>query len=113
MCVCGVLCAQSCLFVTPMDCSPPASSPWNFTDKNTDVKKEKFLKKKKEYWSGLPVPTPGDLPDLGIEPVSSALIYMCVCVCVYYIFYIMLYNLYFAFYCLLYNVYILYGIVHI
>ena len=29
-----------------------------------------------EYWSGLPFPSPGDLPDAGIEPtflVSSAL----------------------------------------
>ena len=26
-----------------------------------------------EYWSGLPLPTPGDLPNLGIEPVSPAL----------------------------------------
>ena len=25
---------------------------------------------KKEYWSGLPCPPPGDLPDLGIEPTS-------------------------------------------
>ena len=24
------------------------------------------------YWSGLPFPTPGDLPDSGIEPVSPA-----------------------------------------
>ena len=24
---------------------------------------------KQEYWSGLPFPTPGDLPDPGIEPV--------------------------------------------
>ena len=23
-----------------------------------------------EYWSGLPCPPPGDLPDLGIEPMS-------------------------------------------
>ena len=23
-----------------------------------------------EYWSGLPFPSPGDLPDPGIEPVS-------------------------------------------
>ena len=28
---------------------------------------------KQEYWSGLPFPSPGDLPDPGIEPVSSAL----------------------------------------
>ena len=26
-----------------------------------------------EYWSGLPFPSPGDLPDPGIEPVSPAL----------------------------------------
>ena len=25
-----------------------------------------------EYWSGLPFPTPGDLPDLAIEPASHA-----------------------------------------
>jgi len=25
---------------------------------------------KEEYWSGLPFPTPGDLPDLEIEPKS-------------------------------------------
>ena len=28
---------------------------------------------RQEYWSGLPLPSPGDLPDPGIEPVSSAL----------------------------------------
>ena len=26
-----------------------------------------------EYWSGLPFPTPGDLPDPGIKPGSPAL----------------------------------------
>ena len=26
-----------------------------------------------EYWSGLPVPSPGDLPDAGIEPMSPTL----------------------------------------
>ena len=26
-----------------------------------------------EYWSGQPFPSPGDLPDPGIEPVSPAL----------------------------------------
>ena len=25
---------------------------------------------KREYWSGLPFPPPGDLPDPGIEPMS-------------------------------------------
>ena len=28
---------------------------------------------RKEYWSGLPFPSPGDLPDPGIEPRSPAL----------------------------------------
>ena len=28
---------------------------------------------RQEYWSGLPFPSPGNLPDLGIEPESSAL----------------------------------------
>ena len=27
---------------------------------------------KQEYWSGLPFPSPGGLPDPGIEPVSPA-----------------------------------------
>ena len=28
---------------------------------------------RQEYWSGLPLPSRGDLPDPGIEPQSSAL----------------------------------------
>ena len=28
---------------------------------------------RKEHWNGLPFPSPGDLPNLGIEPVSPAL----------------------------------------
>ena len=28
---------------------------------------------RQEYWSGLPCPTPGDLPNLGMEPRSPAL----------------------------------------
>ena len=28
---------------------------------------------RQEYWSGLPFPSPGDLPDLGIEPEFPAL----------------------------------------
>ena len=36
--------------------SPPGSSLVEFT--------------RQEYWNGLPYPTPGDLPDSGIEPSS-------------------------------------------
>ena len=28
---------------------------------------------RQEHWSGLPCPSPGDLPDTGIKPVSPAL----------------------------------------
>ena len=28
---------------------------------------------RQEYWDGLPFPSPGDLPDSGIEPESPAL----------------------------------------
>ena len=28
---------------------------------------------RQEYWSGLPFPSPGDLPDPGMEPVCPAL----------------------------------------
>ena len=39
-----------------MDCSPPGSSvPGIF---------------QAEYWSGLPFPSPGDLPNPGVEPGS-------------------------------------------
>jgi len=27
---------------------------------------------RQEYWSGIPFPIPGDLPDLGIKPTSLA-----------------------------------------
>jgi len=47
------------LFCNPMDCSPPGSSLHGFP--------------RQEYWNGLPLPAPGDLPDPGIEPVSPAL----------------------------------------
>ena len=43
-----------------MDCSPPGSSlSMEFS--------------RQEYWSGLLLPSPGDLPDPGIEPRSPAL----------------------------------------
>ena len=43
----------------PMDCSPQAPLPMGFA--------------KQEYWSELPFSSPGDLPNLGIEPRSPAL----------------------------------------
>ena len=47
------------LFYNTMDCSPPGSSVHGIL--------------RKEHWSGLPCPPPGDLPNPGIEPQSPAL----------------------------------------
>ena len=43
----------------PMDCSPPAPLSMDFS--------------RQEYWSRVPCPSPGDLPDPGIELRSPTL----------------------------------------
>ena len=59
-CVCVCVCAQSCLTLCdPMDCSLPDSSV-------REISEARIL-------SGLPFPSPVDLPDLGIELESPAL----------------------------------------
>ena len=45
------------------------ATPW--TVAHQDPKSMRFSKQ--EYWSGLPFPSPGDLPDPGIEPGSPTL----------------------------------------
>ena len=56
-CCCSPLsCVQ--LFCDSMDCSPPGSSVHGIS--------------RQEYWSGLPFPSPGDLPNPGIKPTSPA-----------------------------------------
>ena len=47
------------LFATPWTVAYQASPSMGFS--------------RQEYWSGLPFPSPGDLPDPGIEPGSPAL----------------------------------------
>ena len=58
--ICIVCCAQSLsrvqLFVTPWTVAPQAPLSMQFS--------------RQEYWGGLPLPPPGDLPDSGIEPSS-------------------------------------------
>ena len=52
--------SQLCLALCNlMDCSPPGSSIHGLS--------------RQEYWSGLPFPSPGDLPDPGIKPRSPPL----------------------------------------
>jgi len=46
--------------VTPRTGSCQLLCPWGFS--------------RQEYWSGLPCPPPGDLPKLGMEPRSPALL---------------------------------------
>ena len=56
----GLLVATSCLtLVTPWAVAHQAPLSLGFS--------------KQEYWSGLPFPSPGDLPDPGIKPESPAL----------------------------------------
>ena len=44
------------------------ATPWNVAHQ-APLTMEFF---RQEYWRGVPFPTPGDLPDPGIEPVSLA-----------------------------------------
>ena len=60
MCSCTQWCSvtESCLTLWDlMDGNPPGSSVHGSFPRQ-------------EYWSGLPFPTPGDLPNPGIEPTS-------------------------------------------
>ena len=58
VCVCVCVCMSSCVqpFVIPLTVAHHAPLCMNFS--------------RQEYWSGLPFPTPGDLPNPGIEPAS-------------------------------------------
>ena len=48
------------LFVTPWTVAYQATPSMGFS--------------KQEYWSGLPFPSSGDLPDPGIEPMSTHIV---------------------------------------
>ena len=56
-CVCVKSLSRVLLFATPWTVAHQASMGFS----------------RQEYWSGLPFPSPGDLPDPGIEPRSPAL----------------------------------------
>ena len=54
-----VLASQSCLFATPWTVALQAPLSMEFS--------------RQQYWSWLPFPSPGDLPDSGIKPKCPAL----------------------------------------
>ena len=56
LCACSVV---SNSLRPPLVCSPPGSLFRGFS--------------RQEYWTGLPFPSPGDLPDPRIDPASPAL----------------------------------------
>ena len=58
LCVCAQLHPTFWLFVTPWTVARQAPLSTGFP--------------RQEYWSGLPCPPPGDLPDPGIEPSSPS-----------------------------------------
>ena len=47
------------------------SLKWNVTEKDDDFAAAKFSRQ--EYWTGLPFPPPGNLPNSGTETRSAAL----------------------------------------
>ena len=57
------------LEVKSLSCVPLFSTPW--TAAYRDPLSREFSRQ--EYWSGLPFPSPGDLPNPGMEPRSPAL----------------------------------------
>ena len=54
------MCAQLC---------PTLGTPWTVAHQVP----LSMVFSKEEYWSGLPFPSPGDVPNPGIEPASPAL----------------------------------------
>ena len=56
VCVCACTLSRVQLFETPwtVACQPPLSMEYS----------------RQEYWSGIPFPIPGNLPDPGIQPAS-------------------------------------------
>ena len=65
MCLCTV--AQLCASLwDPMDYNPPGFSVFARILDWVAISRQ-------EHWSGLPFPSPGDIPDPGMEAVSPAL----------------------------------------
>ena len=62
--VCLCVCVHACTLI------PSFSHVWLFATTWTVACTLSIRFFRQKYWSGLPFPPPGDLPDPGIEPVS-------------------------------------------
>ena len=58
-----------CIYVCVLSCSVVFNSANSWTVAQQAPLSMGFSRK--EYWSGLPFPSPGDLPDPGIKPRSG------------------------------------------
>ena len=63
-----IVCAHGCNGLVSKSC-PTLATPWTVACQTP----LSMGFSRQEYWSGLPFPSPGDLPNLGIEPRSPAL----------------------------------------
>ena len=66
MCVCVCVCARTCLHAQSLSHVQLFTNPW--TVARQAPRSMEFSRQ--GYWSGLPFPSPRDLPNPGIEPVS-------------------------------------------
>ena len=60
---------MDCIKVKSLSCVRLFATPWTVAYQAAPS----MVFSRQEYWSGLPFPSPGDLPDPGIEPRSPAL----------------------------------------
>ena len=93
VCVCVCVCVHVCLCACSVVCG--LVTPWTVVAHQAPLS---IGFSRQQYWSELPLPSPGDLPNLGIEPeslASPALAgrffttdatweYICICINMYY-----------------------------
>ena len=66
LCICVCVCVRVCVFVFSLSVrSNSFAAPWTIAHQ-VPLSVGFF---RQEYWSGLPFPLPGNLPDPGIEPM--------------------------------------------
>ena len=62
----GIFTLQECMCVQSLSCVCFLATPWTVAHQTS----LSMGFSRQEYWSRLPLPPPGDLPDPGIEPAS-------------------------------------------